>query len=96
MTARLLKESEAWREIARRIAQRQRSAGLCYEIDSLVNDDTISQLDGDRMERRVRQHMELDPDSGSAWWIPTVGRQYASVRVTAALFLSYEAEEEGK
>ena|SRR5687767_13173155 len=97
MTARLLKESEAWREIALMYEGGTGRAGLCFTVDRLQYDCRISASLKVQMQRRIRPHMELlrYPVDG-CWAYPPYDEKYYGARATAALWLALEAEEEGK
>lgn len=89
-----MKESEAWREIARRIAEGDWNGwGLCAEVGDLgylaklIDYDTEAAMLG-----RIGRHQDIYDEC-----IPFVfpkGEQ--DVRVLAALLLAEEAESEGR
>lgn len=100
-----LTEPEAWREIARRIAEDEWAYnGLCYEINQLWvwQDDEASLITLDMvnaMHRRVWRHKQLTEETTvmqNADGDYAFPRGEADVRVLAALFLALEAEEEAR
>lgn len=114
MTARNgkpMKESAAWKVIARGIAKGQWDRdGLCCTVDNLfycgttrfrvgpdggyagLQGNVIDRETKERMNKRIAEHM----DPLGRGWSPTFAfpEGQVSVRVLAALFLSYEAADE--
>lgn len=92
-----VKESQAWRDVARQVAERGESQGLCVETYWLRSRfDRITREMESEMDARIGQHMALDPESRMDDRLRWVKCGVADVRVLAALFLSYEAADEGK
>lgn len=92
-----LREPEAWREIARRIAEDQwEGFGLCHEALVLRWGKRIHGFTEAEMRRRIRYHLNRpirsDPD-GSEMWAYPYGTE-PEARILAALWLALEAEEE--
>jgi len=103
MTARLLKESEAWRELAERAVVpngRDYSQGLCFAVVDLWHQKFVDVPTYHGMAERIDRHMVVLCDNGGDGYLVTTEDgpvdYRRAVRATAALFLSYEAEEEGK
>jgi hypothetical protein len=95
---RLLKESEAWREIAElEAASEPDYRFLCFTAETLLRNQQIATETLTAMRRRVLDNIALD-DSNNGYRdaIDTDPQEHNPVRVLAALFLSYEAEDEGK
>lgn len=105
-----MKESAAWREIARRVATRGRvGVGLCAEISHgtdrwsfrLEEPVILSDAQAHRMRVRVNAHLNLllAPDDlrvlvSSRDTVEDA--DYDNIRVLAALFLAFECEDEGR
>jgi hypothetical protein len=85
-----LTESEAWREIARRIAEGEwNKAGLCAELCYLCVENLISGFMMCDMEDRINWHL----DTRLGCWAYKPGEE-PEARILAALWLALEAEEE--
>jgi hypothetical protein len=96
----MMTEAQAWREIARRIAEGEwYHIGLCAEIDNIApcncgipgcilgaENPLVSVQISRRMRSRLSNHLE-----GAPWFDD---RGVADTRVLAALFLALEAEDE--
>jgi hypothetical protein len=102
MTAKKqLTEPQAWREIARRIAEGEwLGSGLCSEADNLEYGRLIPSRLGNRMYERAERHVALERLAGRAF-VGDYGATYAfppgknaDERVLAALFLALEAEDD--
>lgn len=95
---RLLKESEAWLEIARRLEVGPSPLYLCSNIGGLRDDRLIADGLAREMSNRVYDHLATPHEGANGWaFFRTDDDEARPVRVLAALFLSYEAsEEEGK
>jgi hypothetical protein len=90
------KESAAWREVARVVAERGESNGLCVETCYLRAAGVISWGLERQMDSRTRAHKYRDREwSGGMHWVEP-GRATAPLRVLAALFLALEAADEGR
>lgn len=96
--AEMLTEAEAWREIARRFAEGDADAGMCWEIVDLRLYRRITFGQQKAMKRRIDTHAALswiweieDGQSTGPWAFDSHDRE---VRVLAALFLALEAEDE--
>ena len=103
-----MKESTAWRRIAKRIDEKGVRFGLCYEVMT-VGDSLLY----DTMEDRIRLHMQTFRELGNpavlvnratprtCFTCPETSSSYfddrgvAESRILAALFLALEAEDEG-
>ena len=86
--SKYLSEPEAWREIARRIAEgRWDRLGLCHETAVLRWGERIHGFTEAEMRRRIRYHLKLK------YWAYPAGTA-ASARILAALWLALEAEED--
>lgn len=84
----VLTEPQAWREIARRIAEREWTAyGLCYEIWYMGFYGYISSTIQKQMKDRLDEYMS-DPEA----YAYHPGTE-AEARTLAALWLACEAEE---
>ena len=84
-----LTEPEAWREIARRIAEGEwNKAGLCAELCGLCGKNLISWFMMWDMEDRVESHL----DTRLGCWAYKPGEE-PEARILAALWLALEAEE---
>ena len=94
MSGRTLTEPEAWREIARRIAEGEwRKMGLCYEVVALrIVGGRISEKQCNRMGCRIEQHIAVHEAYATDWAYKPGAEPEA--RILAALWLALEAEEE--
>lgn len=95
----MLSEPEAWREIARRIAENETkmSHGLCYEaylLGPYANGAMMfpNKL-ADRMAHRAITHARLSPDVDTNDYAFPRGT-HREERILAALWLALEAESE--
>jgi hypothetical protein len=96
MTAKKqLTEPQAWREIARRIAEGEwEREGICVEIALLLGGGCVSRCVHDAMwSRCIRHRQALDPSGWGGTFIWPEGKN-ANERVLAALFLALEAEDD--
>jgi hypothetical protein len=85
-----LNEPQAWREIARRIAEgKWRKLGLCAELCDLCDERLISCFMMCDMEDRINQHVRRH----GGYWAYKPGTE-PEARALAALWLALEAEEE--
>ena len=85
-----LNEPEAWREIARRIAEGEwNKAGLCAELCDLCVENRISCFMACDMEDRINSHL----DTRLGCWAYERGTE-PEARILAALWLALEVEEE--
>jgi hypothetical protein len=85
-----LNEPEAWREIARRIAEKGCVRyGLCAEADSLWHSARISIYTVLDMEERIGEHVFGYEGN----WAYKPGTE-PEARILAALWLALEAEED--
>lgn len=83
-----LTEPEAWREIARRIAEGEwGEIGLCSEVVALNSDLRICPSTAVAMRSRIRSHLNIER------WAYRHGTE-SEARILAALWLALEAEEE--
>lgn len=83
-----LTEPEAWREIARRIAEGQwEGFGLCHEDSMLRWEERISASTHIAMRARTRFYL-----NDNLWAYPP--RTEPEARILAALWLALEAEED--
>lgn len=83
-----LTEPEAWREIARRIAEDQWDGfGLCHEDSMLRWEGRISASTQVAMRTRTKSYLDKE-----TWAYPNGAEPEA--RILAALWLALEAEEE--
>ena len=94
---RRLSEAEAWREIARRIAEGETPMrhGICYEASCLdeIDEDTYS-----AMHAAASHHAELSPDrwrylEPCGWFAFREGTEKEG-RILACLWLALEAESD--
>lgn len=86
--SRYLTEPEAWREIARRIAEETwKRRGLCDEAGALYLQWRIGR------EMMLAMYARLEVYLGKAIWAYPCGTQ-PEARILAALWLALEAEEE--
>lgn len=82
-----LTEPEAWREIARRIAEGEWGGiGLCSEVVALNWDLRICPSTAVAMRSRIRSHLNTE-----LWAYPL--RTAANAGILAALWLALEAED---
>ena len=87
MSGRKLTEPEAWREIARRIAEKEwLRLGLCAEVNELLWDWHITKETAFGMKRRALSACDI--------WAYELGTQPEG-RILASLWFALEAEEEG-
>ncbi len=96
----MLSETEAWREIAERVAASGlHGAGLCFAIHRLFDTNRITIPVYRQMQSRVQVHADasehryqVGPYAG--WFAYRPGRERAP-RILAALWLACEAEDDG-
>ncbi len=87
-------EPEAWREIARRIAEGEwKGLGLCYEAEELKWKGDVTHVTAIEMSLRACRHalFSSSRQNGHAYRAGTE----PEARALAALWLALEAEEEG-
>ena len=95
MSHRRLTEPEAWREIARRIAEGEwNNRGLCAEISDLCDEGRLSLVIEWDMEDRIKRHLDARKNGWPHNWAYECGTE-PEARILAALWLALEAEEEG-
>ena len=99
MPEQITKESEAWREVARRIAEGDEIfatyGGMCFVVDNMREQKCITTELYNQMDAAIEGHILVsDPLLiGRGWAFPSGD---ADVRVFAALFLALKAEDEGR
>ena len=87
-------EAQAWREIARRIVDRQWSRlGLCREVWNLLRPAPLPRETARTMIARATRHVESSGKDIGEYVYPEGTEREA--RALAALWLALEAEEEG-
>jgi hypothetical protein len=103
----LTKRSDAWRVLAHRIAEGNwEKNGLCIEVDNLRKREEVSDSLYESLEEQITDNYYAYRDSyvglGSSGWYLNFDDSVTlgcdgdpQHRVTAALFLALEAEEEG-
>lgn len=89
-----MKESEAWREVARRIAEEGllEWGGICSVAHRVTSENGVPFSGLLTMVNRAMAHVRLH-DGGFFAYPPGT---HAKERILAALWLALEAEEEGK
>lgn len=98
---RMLSEKQAWREVARRIAEGEWAhCGICNEVWELDAAGLISPERAERMEKRAAVHASRSPHrmrfaSVGGWFAYPMGSD-ADARILAALWMALESEDEAK